>query len=219
MSDRGLRLRPLADLGPLGDPTGALAMVESPGIVSNMENSHDSPSSHQAAAALRQAEISRETLAHAIVSPRSLFASLGAAVAVQIAAAAVGLGVGEVWILVAGAALLVVVAGGQLIRFAHVNGVWLGGFVSRVVLGTGAGASLAYAVALAVAIWAGYGSRWWLVAVCAVAGGAAYAFCGWRWMRDYRDHPADLGPGESTLWLVGLALAAGGGLVALLLNA
>jgi hypothetical protein len=183
-----------------------------------MENSHDGPSSHEAAAALRQAEISRATLAHAIVSPPSLFVSLGAAVAVQIAAAALGLGTGEVWIVVAGAALLVVVAGGHVFRFAAVNGVWLGGFVGRVVLGTGTGASLAYAVPLAVAIWSGYGARSWLVAVCAVAGGAAYAFCGWRWMRDYRDRPEHLGRGESTLWLVGLDLAAIGGLVALLLN-
>jgi hypothetical protein len=68
-----------------------------------------------------------------------------------------------------------------------------------------------------VAIWAGYGARWWLVALCAIGGGVAYAACGVRWMRAYRDRPEDLGRGEPALWLAGLALAAIAGFVALLL--
>ena len=41
----------------------------------------------------------------------------------------------------------------------RLNGVWLGGFASRVVLGTGTAASLSYAVALGAAIWAAYGAQ------------------------------------------------------------
>jgi hypothetical protein len=140
-----------------------LAELESTVIVSNMENTDDGSSRREAASALRDAELSRTTLARAIAAPPSLFASLGAAVAIQIATAAIGLGGGHIWISVSGVALLAVVAGVQLMRFARHNGVWIRGFVSRVVLGTGTGASLAYAVPLAAAIWAGYGARWWLV--------------------------------------------------------
>ena len=50
------------------------------------------------------------------------------------------------------------------------------------VLGTATAASVSYAVALAAAIWAAYGDRWWLVALWSAVGGAAYALSGGRWM-------------------------------------
>jgi len=158
-----------------------------------------------------------------------LFTSLGVAITVQIATAAVGLARGapfgelrsqEIaawWPLVAGVALFVAVAAVQLLRFRQLNGVWLGGFVSRVVLGTGTLASASYVVALAAAIWAAYGGRWWLAAVCSILGGAAYALSGRRWMRAYRAQPAVHGRGEPALWLALLTSAAIAGLVLLLL--
>ena len=85
--------------------------------------------------------------------------------------------------MVAGLAVFAAVAGVQLARFRRVNGVWLGGFASRVVLGTGTAASVSYAAALAAAIWAAFGDHWWLVALWSAVGGAAYALSGRRWMQ------------------------------------
>ena len=51
-----------------------------------------------------------------------------------------------------------------------------------------------------------------------VAGGVVYVLSGRRWLRAYRQEPARLGAGESTLWValaVGLAVA---GLVLLVLQ-
>src|SRR6185312_7851237 len=107
----------------------------------------------------------------------------------QIATTAAGLGDGNGVALAAGLALFAVVAGVQLARFRRLNGVWLGGFASRVVLGTGTAASVSYALALAAAIWAATGAHWWLVALWSAAGGAAYALSGRRWMRTYRATP------------------------------
>ena len=61
-------------------------------------------------------------------------------------------------------------------------------------------------------------SLWWLAALISVAGGVVYVLSGRRWLRAYRQEPARLGAGESTLWLalaVGLAVA---GLVLLVLD-
>ena len=144
--------------------------------------------------------------------------SVGAAITTHIASTAVGLGDGAPWVLAAGLAVFVAVAGVHLARFRRLNGVWLGGFASRVVLGTATGASVAYAAALGAAIWAAYDARWWLVALSSLAGGAAYAFSGRRWMRDYRAWPSVHGRGESTVWLAALSVAAIAGLALLLLN-
>src|SRR3954447_2747828 len=122
------------------------------------------------------------------------------------------------WMPVAGAAIFAIVAGVQLARFRRLNGVWLGGFASRGVLGTGVPASISYAAALAGAIWAAYGDRWWLVAVWSLAGAGAYAFSGFRWMRTYRTEPAVHGRGESAAWLAALSLAAVTGLALLFIN-
>ena len=183
-----------------------------------MESRPERPTAAQASAALTDAEASRAALAHGIITPSWFFTSMGVAIAVQIATTAVGLGDDAVWVLVAGLALFVAVAGVQLARFRRLNGVWLGGFASRVVLGTGIPASASYAIALGAAIWAAYDTRWGLVALCSVGGGVAYALTGRSWMRAYRAQPAVHGRGESAAWLALVGVAAVAGFALLLVN-
>jgi hypothetical protein len=195
-----------------------------------METKPPRPTASEASAALRDAEAARATLADRIVTPSWLFASLGVAIAVQIATFAVGLhDANEVahlgleasgpWLIGAGLAVFAAVAGVQLWRFRRLNGVWVAGFASRVVLGNGVAASVSYVVALAAAIWAAYGDHWWLVALWSVVGGGGYALSGRRWMRGYRADPAAHARGESFAWLVLLAAAAIAFLALLVLNA
>jgi hypothetical protein len=147
-----------------------------------MESKPPRPTAEEASAALLEAEATRATLAAHIATPSWLFVSMGVAIAAQIATVAVGLGdkhaldageVGAPWLVAAGVAVFVAIAGVQLARFRRLNGVWLGGFASRVVLGTATAASVSYPLALAASIWAAYSERWWLVALWSVAGGAA----------------------------------------------
>ena len=176
-----------------------------------MESERRRPTAAEAAAALTEAEASRMSLADAIATPSWWFTVLGAAVAVQIGLTALGFGEGAVWPVAAGLAVFAAVAGVQLARFRRRNGVWLGGFASRVVLGTATPASVAYALGLAAAIWAASGAHWWLVALWSAAGGAGYALGGRRWLRAYRAAPAMHGRGESAAWLALIAVAAVGG--------
>lgn len=187
-------------------------------MLSTMESMPERPTAAEASAALTDAEASRATLARGIVTPPWFFTSMGAAIATQIATTAVGLGDGDPWALAAGLAIFVAVAAAQLARFRRLNGVWLGGFASRVVLGTGTSASASYAIALGAAIWAAYEELWWLVGLWAIAGGAAYALSGRRWMRGYRAHPAVHGRGESAAWLALVAVTATAGLALLLIS-
>jgi hypothetical protein len=148
-----------------------------------MESKPQRPTAEEASAALLDAEATRATLADHIATPSWFFVSMGVAIAAQIATVAVGLGdrhaldAGEVdlpWLVAAGVAVFAAVAGVQRARCRRLNGVWLGGLVSRVVLGTATAASLSYPVALGAAIWAACGERWWLVALWSLVGGAAY---------------------------------------------
>jgi hypothetical protein len=193
-----------------------------------MESKPRRPPPDEASAALLEAEATRASLAAHIATPSWFFVSIGVAIAVQIATVAAGLGdkhaldageVGGPWLVAAGVAVFAAVAGVQLARFRRLNGVWLGGFASRVVLGTATAASVSYPVALGAAIWAAYGERWWLVALWSVAGGAAYALSGRRWMRSYRGDPAAHARGESLAWLALITAAALAGLALLVLNA
>jgi hypothetical protein len=135
-------------------------------------------------------------------------------VAVQIGTTAVGLAgtaASSRWLLVAGIVVFLAVTAGQLVRFRGLNGVWLGGLLSRVVGGTATAASLSYAAALGGATWAAFARAWWLVPLCAVAGGVAYALSGSAWLRSYRAEPVGHARGESAAWLAVsgvLALAA-----------
>jgi hypothetical protein len=197
-----------------------------------MENSEPPPTSEDAAAALVEAEASRTHLAGTLALPSFFYAAIGAAVAVQIATAAFGgdllggqrLGVivdDRGWalaILLGGVALFVLVAAIQLVRFRQLNGVWLGGLASRVVLGTAPAASISYAFALGGSIWGAFNGVWWLVALCAVAGGAAYALSGRRWWRRYQGDPASHSRGESAGWIAILGAVAIAGLVLLVLG-
>jgi hypothetical protein len=176
------------------------------------------PTAAELSAALTDAEASRAALAGRIVTPSWLFTSLGAAVAIQIATMAVGWGTGAVWVVISGLVPFVAVAAVQLARFRRLNGVWLGGFASRVVLGCGVPASVSYVAGLVGALWAAFDDRWWLVALWSLAGGAGYAFSGRRWMQDYRGDPERHGRGESVAWLVAIALAAVTCLALLLIN-
>lgn len=183
-----------------------------------MENTAGMPTPEEASAALLDAEGSRARLVGSIVVPSWFFSSMGVAVATQMATAALGIGDHATWAgwtLAAGLAALVAVAGVQLLRFRRLNGVWLGGFAGRVVLGTGTGTSASYAVTFAVAIWAALDGRWWLMVLASLAGGAAYALGAQLWLRTYRTEPALRGRGESATWLAALVLAAIAGLALL----
>jgi membrane protein implicated in regulation of membrane protease activity len=183
-----------------------------------MENKPNAPTPHEAAAAIAEAEAGRALLAAHVVVPRLFFVSIGAAVAIQIGTTAAGVaGAGEspLWVLTAGFAVFVVVAAIQLSRFRKLNGVWLGGLVSRVVGGTAVAASTSYVAALAAAVWAAFAGAWWLLPLCAAAGGAAYALSGRSWMRRYRAEPATHSRGESAAWLTVLVVGSLAGLVLL----
>ncbi len=186
-------------------------------MLSSMESPFSRPTVAEATAALTDADASRARLAHGVATPPGFTASLGAAVAAHFATTAHGVADGQPWTVVAGLAIFTVVAVVQLARFRQINGIWLGGFASRVVFGTGVAASVSYAVALAATIWAASVSQWWLVALCAVAGGAGYALSGRRWMRGYRAEPSLHARGESPAWLALLAGAAFAGLALLVL--
>ena len=178
------------------------------------------PSAAEASAALNDAEAARATLAQSTKMPSWFFASLGAAIAVQIASTAAGVANPSSSTLVglaSGIVLLVAVTGVQLTRFRQLNGVRLGGLLSRVVLGTGTLASASYAVAGTAAILGAFDRRWWLVATASIIGGALYALNGRLWLRAYRAEPSLHARGESLTWLALLTVAALAGLALLLL--
>jgi hypothetical protein len=170
------------------------------------------------APSLAEAERSRDRFARSLTIPSWFATSLGAAIAVQIAAAAVGVGAERPVLVVAGVACFLVVAAALLLRFRRSNGVWLGGLASRVVFGTAAAASTSYPVALGLAVWAAYADRWTLVGLCSVAGGAAYGLSGRRWIRRYRAEPAAHARGESIVWLALAGAAALVGVALLVAN-
>ena len=185
-----------------------------------MENSEADPTPEDAAAALVEAEASRTRLAGALVLPSFFYAAIGAAVAVQIATTAFTIADDGGWALAirpGGVALLVLVAAIQLVRFRQLNGVWIGGLASRVVLGTAPAASISYVLAFGASAWAGFNRMWWLAAACAVAGGAAYALSGLRWWRSYQGDPASHSRGESAGLIAILGALAVAGVVLLVL--
>ncbi len=187
-------------------------------MLSIMESTPGSPSPAQAAAALADADALRARVAAGVAMPSWFTASLGTAIAIHIATTAIGVTEGRPWLLAAGLAVFAAVGGVQLARFRQLNGLWLGGFATRVVLGTGATASASYAVALAASIWASYAAHGWLVALCSIAGGTAYAIGGHRWMRAYRAQPAFHARGASAAWPAVLAAAALASLLLLVLG-
>jgi hypothetical protein len=185
-----------------------------------MENMRKHPDAAEASTALSEAEASRAALAQHVTTPSWFFTSIGAAIAVQIGSLAVGVGAtspGTLAALVAGIVALAAVAGWQLARFRRLNGVWLGGFLSHVVLGTSSLASASYALASVAAILAAFDAQWWLVAIWSTIGGAAYALSGRRWLRAYRAEPARHAQAESALQLAVMTAAALAALALLLI--
>lgn len=193
-----------------------------------MENMTEMPSPEDAAAALAEAETSRAQLAGGLVLPSFFYSSIGVAVAIQIAAAAAAFAF-EVRVVdaytgwtrvlaIAGAAIFALTAGVQLFRFRRLNGVWIGGLASRVVLGSALAASTSYGLALGAAFWAAFAGLWWLAALCSLAGGLAYAVGGRRWLRLYREDPATHARAESAGWLVVISVLALAGLALLVIG-
>ncbi len=186
-----------------------------------MESNSGLPNPDDAAAVLDDAERSRTTMVGELALPPHYHLWIGSAVAVQIATAAVGVAVMEPWALVlllGGALAFGLVAGLQIKRFRQLNGVWVSGFVSRAVLGSAVTASLGYAAGLASALTAAFAGLWWLVGLCAVGGGVAYALAGRRWWRRYTQDPSGNANAESAAMMALLVLLAGVGLVLLLAN-
>jgi hypothetical protein len=175
----------------------------------------------EASAALAEAQASGLQLAGGLVLPSYFHASLGLAIAVQIATTATGLadqGLGG-WLLVGvGVVLFLLVAGIQLARFRQLNGVWLGTLASRVVGGTATFASVSYGVAAGAAVWAAISGHGWLVPGFAILGGAAYTVGGRRWWRTYQADPQANARGESAFLLALTSVVVIAGLVALLIN-
>lgn len=186
-----------------------------------MENSERFSTPKDGTAALAEAEASRTQLAGTLALPSFFYGAIGGAVSMQIATTAYGVSNDRGWalaILLGGLAFFVLVAAIQLVRFRRLNGVWLGGLASRVVLGTATAASVSYVLALGASVWAASTRMWWLVAFCAIAGGAAYALSGrWWWVR-YQGDPASHSRGESARWIVILGALAVAGFVLLALG-
>ena len=177
-----------------------------------------SPGTSAAAAAeLDAAEAARDRLVARLDVPHGFYVAIAAAIAVQIASAAIGIssqtGRGLL-LLAAGGAVFALVAALEVARFRRRNGVWLAGLASRVAFGGATAASSVYVAAMGGAAWAAFAEAWWLVVVASVAGGAGYALCGRRWLRLYRADPEAHGRPDSTALL---ALVASGAVIGLLM--
>ena len=179
-----------------------------------MEQSPDDPR-----AALAVANLARQRMAAGLRLPTGLHPVLAAAVAVQIGTAAYGVAAqtaAGLAVALAGGAVFLGVAALALNQFRRINGVRVDGLTSQIVLGSGATSTLVYVSAFVAATWAAFESRWWLVAVAAVAGGAGYAFGVHRWWHAYRDDPVAHAGGASPRIIAALAVVASLGFIALL---
>ena len=178
-------------------------------------------SSSEGAADLSTAAAARDLFVRNLVLPRWFHPILGAAVALQIAATAIGVAqqsLAGLILAVAGCAVLAAVATALVRDFRRRNGVRLDALTSRVILGNTDLAGSAYALAAAGAIWAQLAGHAWLVAVAAVLGGIGYAVAGRRWWRQYRVAHQPPSLGDSRMVLAALVVVAIGGLVALMLG-
>ena len=168
-----------------------------------------------AAAALAASDRMRSDVARSVRVPRGHDTIIGSAVAVQIATAVIAIASADdvgasqrtvVGWVAAGVVVFLVAALVEVTRFRRLNGVRLDGFTGRVILGTDVWASLSYAGAAVVAYVAADSGLWWLAVLVSCAGGAAYALCGRRWMRRYREVP-ERGLRTESRALLGLYLA------------
>jgi hypothetical protein len=145
---------------------------------------------------------------------------LAAAVAIQVGTAAYGIAdhaATGLAVALAGLANFLGLAAFMLFRFRRINGVRVDALTSQILLGEGPTSTIAYVGSFGAALWAANESRWWLVALAAVAGGVGYAFGVVRWWNAYRHDPAAHAGGISPRMLAALAVLTGLGLLALLL--
>jgi hypothetical protein len=190
-------------------------------MLSGMESSEHSADRSEAEFALAEARAARDRMAGKLALPSYFYSSIGAAIAVQIASTALAFGVEPPVAgvsLIAGLLIFSLAAVLQLARFRRLNGVWLGGLASRVVLGTANLTSAVYATAFAASIWAVLVDAWWLVPITAVCGGAGYAWCGRRWWQSYRNDPDQRRREDSKALLLVLPVLAAVGLAVLLVG-
>lgn len=190
-------------------------------MLSNMESSEARQTPNDASSSLAAADRARDRLAAGIRLPRGLFPAVAVAIAVQVGAAAVGIAAqtaSGLAVALGGAAVFLAVAALVLFRFRRINGVSVDGLASTIILGTGNTSTLVYLGTFAAATWAAFESLWWLVAMAAVLGGAAYAFSAYRWWLSYKSDPVARAGGVSPRMMAVLALAALAGLVVLLVG-
>jgi hypothetical protein len=190
-------------------------------MLSIMESSPLRQTPDDASAALAAADRARERLAGGIQLPRGLFPAVTVGLAIQVGTAAYGVAAQTVTglaIALGGAAVFLGVAALALSRFRRLNGVRVDGLASTIILGTGTMSTLVYMGTFAAATWAAFDSRWWLVVVASVVGGAAYAWSAVRWWRAYRSDPVARAGGASPRMLTLLALAAVVGFVVLMVG-
>jgi hypothetical protein len=176
-----------------------------------MESSKIPISPSEAQAAMADAESARARLASSLRLPSFFHSSIGAAIAVQIGTGATGVANQETWgvlVLAGGLLVFVLVAVVQLARFRRLNGAWLGGLASQVLLGTAGLASVTYVAAFGLATWAAFAGAGWLTAIAAVAGGAVYSWAGRRWWRNYQGSPAEYSRGENAIALIAAVVLA-----------
>jgi hypothetical protein len=176
------------------------------------------PDPDDARVQLDVADQARERLTTGLRLPGWFFPTLATAVAVQVAAAAVGIALQSVAglaLVLAGLVAFMFVAALEVRQFHRHNGVRVDGLTSQIVLGTGGTSTLAYLGAFALATVAAFQSVWWLVAVSAVAGGAGYSFGVRQWWQAYRRDPADHASGPSARLLAVFVVLAVLGVVAL----
>jgi hypothetical protein len=163
----------------------------------------------------------QQRLASSLRLPAGFTPLLGVAMALHLATAAVGIQrqtVTGLGLIAVGLAIFGLAAAWVLARFRAVNGATVGGLTSRAVLGTSHTSSAVYAASFAATAWAALAEEWWLVVVCALAGGTAYAACALSWWRAYQRDPATHARGESRLVLGLLGLTAVVGAVGLVLG-
>lgn len=173
--------------------------------------------------ALDQASAARHHMSDGLRLPSYFYSSIGLAIAVQIATMGVAIS-GPVsprasfLALMGGIVMFLVLAAVPLWRFRRLNGAWVAGLASRVVLGTSFHSSLVYGLGMCAAAFAGLERAWWAVAASAILTGVGYAWAGQRWWAAYRKDPQGHLPDDSWATTVALVVLAVGFLVLAVLS-
>lgn len=180
-------------------------------------------SADEARDALAHVAAAQHRIADGLQLPPYFYSSIGLAIAVQVATMGVAISgplsaAASLASLIGGILVFLLLAGVPLWRFRRLNGAWVDGLASRVVLGTSFLSSLVYALGMCAAAFAGLERAWWAVVASAALTGVAYAWAGRRWWAAYRRNPQGHVPGESLVTSVALVLLAVGFLVLAVLS-